>query len=81
MRRRGTSVSSGWCVTRTHACNRDDLNFTISMTRALGMGVFNGNRIEPRANLYAASRSANASMTLGSGWKPACLGYPANMIC
>lgn len=38
-----------------HLRNWDNLHFTIWMTNALGIALFNGNWIEPLANLYSAS--------------------------
>ena len=60
------SAATGCFATSSQPCNWDSLNCTISMTSASGIGLFNGNWTEPLANLYPASRSANASMT--SGW-------------
>jgi len=47
----GTYAATGCYAISIQPCNWDNLNFTISMTSALGMGLFNGNWMEPLANL------------------------------
>ena len=50
------------------------------MTSALGMGLFNGNWIEPLANWYAAGLSANASMVSGGEGRNQLYGGPSFLV-